>query len=33
MRGFFRFFVLPLVIVAVAANLKDLKRYIKIRNM
>lgn len=33
MRTFFRFVLLPLVIVAVAANVKDIKRYIRIRNM
>jgi len=33
MKYFFRLVVLPLVIVAIAANLKDIKRYIKIRNM
>ncbi len=33
MRNFFRFVVLPLAIVAVLANLKDIQRYIKIRNM
>lgn len=33
MKTFFRFIVLPLVVVAVVANLKDIQRYIRIRNM
>lgn len=33
MKNFFRFLVFPLAVVAVAANFKDLKRYIRIRNM
>lgn len=33
MKTIFRFVLLPLVIVAIAANMKDIKRYIKIRNM
>ncbi len=33
MKNFFRFIVLPLAVVAVVANLKDIQRYIKIRNM
>jgi len=33
MRIFFKFIVLPFAIFAVLANLKDVVRYIKIRNM
>ena len=33
MKNFIRFVVLPLALLAVAANVKDIKRYIKIRNM
>lgn len=33
MKGFFKFVLIPLVVVAVAANMKDVIRYIKIRNM
>lgn len=33
MKGFFKFIVLPLAVVALVANLKDIQRYIKMRNM
>ncbi len=33
MRGLFKFVVLPLVALAVLANMKDIRRYIRIRNM
>ncbi len=33
MKNFFRFIVLPLAVVALVANYKDIQRYIKIRNM
>ena len=33
MKNFFKFIVLPLAVIAVVANLKDIQRYIKIRNM
>ena len=33
MRTFFRFVVLPLAVVALLSNLRDVQRYLKIRNM
>lgn len=33
MIAFFKYLVLPLVVVGLAANFKDIRRYIKIRNM
>lgn len=33
MKSFFKFIVLPLAVAAIVANLKDIQRYIKIRNM
>lgn len=33
MRGLFKFVVLPLMAIALVANLKDIRRYIRIRNM
>lgn len=33
MKNFIRFVVLPLAVVAVVANLKDIRRYLRIRNM
>lgn len=33
MRNFFRFVVLPVIAVAVVANLKDLRKYLKLRAM
>lgn len=33
MKNLFRFVVLPLALLALAANLKDIRRYIRISNM
>ncbi len=33
MRNFLRFFVLPFAVFVFIANLKDIGRYIKIKNM
>lgn len=33
MRGFFRYLVLPAIVLGLLANMKDIKRYIRIRNM
>ncbi len=33
MRNVFRFVVVPLAVLAVIANLKDIRRYLRIRSM
>ncbi|REE19089.1 hypothetical protein B0G80_0837 [Paraburkholderia sp. BL6669N2] len=33
MKGFFKYLLLPALVVSVLANMKDIKRYIRIRNM
>lgn len=33
MKNLFRFVVLPLAILALAANMKDIKRYLELRRM
>lgn len=33
MKGFLKYLLLPAVVLGVLANMKDIKRYIRIRNM
>lgn len=33
MRAFFKYLLLPALVFGVMANMKDIKRYIRIRNM
>ncbi|WP_408503638.1 DUF6893 family small protein [Paraburkholderia sediminicola] len=33
MKGFLKYLLLPAVVLGVIANMKDIKRYIRIRNM
>ena len=33
MKGLFKYLLLPALVVGVLANMKDIKRYIRIRNM
>jgi len=33
MKGFFKYLILPVLVVGFLANVKDIKRYLRIRNM
>jgi len=33
MKGFFKYLILPALVVGLLANVKDIKRYLRIRNM
>ncbi|MFM0336703.1 DUF6893 family small protein [Paraburkholderia fungorum] len=33
MKGFLKYLLLPALVLGVLANMKDIKRYIRIRNM